>query len=118
MLREAQNSSSVVTTERRRKESEGLPSKSPNYSTSSSPAAVAVMAVALSLVTYLYNSYIRFNGGDPVVQTTLGLVQGSQKILSREGRPYYEFLGLPFAQAPINDLRFEVRTNLFLSDVK
>lgn len=124
MLREANNSCSVVTAERRRKESEGLPSKSksPYYSTSSSPAAVAVMAMALSLVTYLYNSYISFNGGDPVVQTTLGLVQGSLA-KSREGYEFYEFLGIKYGEPPIADLRFEVGHTLsyklvFCTDVR
>lgn len=78
--------------------------------TSSSSAGVAVMAVALSLATYMYNSLIRLHGNtaDPIVQTTLGLVQGNLQV-SRDGATYFEFLGIPFAAPPIGDLRFEVR---------
>lgn len=96
----------VKTVTKEKQQRKELPAGSSPYSSSSSPAVVAVMAVALSLATYLYNS-LMFHGSDPVVPTSLGLVQGSLAH-SREGRPYYEFLGLPYADSPVGHLRFEV----------
>ncbi|CAL8073940.1 unnamed protein product [Orchesella dallaii] len=72
------------------------------------PSSVAVMAVALSFATYIYNSYLKHGStaSDPIVLTTTGLIQGNVAI-SREGRLYYEFLAIPFGQNPVGDLRFE-----------
>jgi len=77
----------------------------------------AVMAVALSLATYLYNSFLNGPGSllisnrsgrdEPVLSISTGVIRGRYGV-SREGREYAEFLGIPFAQPPLNDLRFEV----------
>lgn len=43
----------------------------------------------------------------PIVQTTLGQLQGTVG-RSREGKPVYEFVGIPYSAPPLLDLRFEV----------
>jgi len=43
----------------------------------------------------------------PIVNTTLGSLQGYTAI-SRDGREYFGFLGIPFAEPPVGNLRFEV----------
>lgn len=45
----------------------------------------------------------------PVVETSVGKVRGSV-LESRLGDPFYAFRGIPYAQSPINELRFKVRT--------
>jgi hypothetical protein len=81
----------------------------------------AVMAVALSLATYLYNSVLsgpasalishRIGRDEPVLQISTGAIRGKYGV-SREGREFVEFLGIPFAKPPINELRFEVLQQL------
>jgi hypothetical protein len=54
---------------------------------------------------------------DPIVQIQNGLVRGLVK-RSRDGREYRAFLGIPYAQPPVNHLRFEVcSSSLFLRSV-
>jgi hypothetical protein len=49
------------------------------------------------------------NDTSPVVTTVHGALRGSV-IQSRLGRPIYSFRGVRFAQPPVGNLRFEVRT--------
>lgn len=42
-----------------------------------------------------------------VVQTSSGRIRGIKKI-SRSGRKYWEFAGIPYARPPLDNLRFEV----------
>lgn len=48
-------------------------------------------------------------GETPVVETSVGKVRG-RVLESRLGNPFYAFRGMPYAQSPINELRFKVRT--------
>jgi hypothetical protein len=41
------------------------------------------------------------------VDTNYGRMRGA-KTVARDGRPYIEFLGIPYAKPPIGELRFEV----------
>lgn len=43
----------------------------------------------------------------PVVETTLGKVQGFTST-SRSGRQYFSFTGIPYASPPVGELRFQV----------
>lgn len=43
----------------------------------------------------------------PIVKTSNGLVRGSIAI-SRDGKIFHQFLGIPYATPPLGDLRFEV----------
>lgn len=45
--------------------------------------------------------------GHVLLNTSLGLVKGTT-MLSRNGTPFYAFLGLPFAEPPVGELRFAV----------
>jgi len=42
-----------------------------------------------------------------IISTTDGKVKGYTD-LSRDGRQYYAFLGIPYAAPPVMELRFEV----------
>jgi len=69
----------------------------------------ALMAVSFSLVTVLYSSLFGAPAQQsPTVYIDTGWVQG-QVYKSREGRNYFQFLGLPYAQPPVGSLRFEVK---------
>ena len=65
------------------------------------------IVLPLALLYYLYNATSRYNSG-PIVKTSNGILQGITG-LSRDGRPFYEFLSIPFARPPVGDLRFEVK---------
>ncbi|CAL8105116.1 unnamed protein product [Orchesella dallaii] len=65
----------------------------------------AVLAVPLALMTYFYRDSDLL-GISPVVDTMSGAVRGKTGI-SRNGRVFMEYLGIPFASPPVGDLRFE-----------
>ncbi|XP_035704175.1 venom carboxylesterase-6 [Folsomia candida] len=46
------------------------------------------------------------SASDPIVDTENGWLRGVKK-KSRDGKPYFGFLGIPYAVPPIGDLRFE-----------
>lgn len=48
------------------------------------------------------------SSSDPVVHTENGFIRGVIK-KSRDQKKYFAFLGIPYAVAPIGNLRFEVR---------
>jgi hypothetical protein len=69
--------------------------------------SIAVI-VGIAAVTYYYFTFrptIKPNG--PIVTTNYGKVQGVISA-SRDGRKYFEYLGIPYAKAPLGELRFEV----------
>ena len=45
------------------------------------------------------------NGSDPEVNTTLGTIVGKLEKLPN-GKTVYEYLGIPYAKPPVNELRF------------
>lgn len=64
-------------------------------------------AIAVALTAY----YI-IRGGDvkvssPIIKTKYGQLEGFISN-SRDGREFYEFLGIPYARPPVADLRYEV----------
>jgi len=68
----------------------------------------SVFAVLIVILAVVYNS--RQNNAlppSPVIDTKLGQIRGLTS-LSRGGREFYEFLGVPYAQPPVGQLRFEV----------
>lgn len=44
--------------------------------------------------------------------TTLGRIRGTKQV-SRIGKSFYQFRGIPYAKNPVGDLRFEVSCHLF-----
>ena len=55
-------------------------------------------------------------GQQPVVNTTLGVVQGTSVSLAN-GHVIDSFLGVPYAEPPVGDLRFEV-SDLYIEIMK
>lgn len=51
--------------------------------------------------------------GDNVVEISQGKLRGST-LKSRDGRDFEAFQGIPYAEPPINELRFMVNRNLAL----
>lgn len=49
------------------------------------------------------------------MQTQNGVLQGRLKILEN-GQSYYSFLGIPYAQPPVGNLRFRVMIHLYLKN--
>jgi hypothetical protein len=43
----------------------------------------------------------------PIVETVNGKIQGGVSV-SRNGKEFYAFRGIPYAKPPVGDLRFEV----------
>jgi hypothetical protein len=79
---------------------------------------VTPLAILLSSAAYFYNSANnvanlasiatpRSNSNATLAYTNEGILRGTRAI-SRIGRSYYQFRGVPFATAPLGDLRFEV----------
>jgi hypothetical protein len=67
-----------------------------------------IWAIVILLVAYGYNAYRERNRDrSPVVTTKTGQVHGIVSV-SRGGRKFYEFLGIPYALPPVGELRFEV----------
>ncbi|ODN00459.1 Venom carboxylesterase-6 [Orchesella cincta] len=64
------------------------------------------MGIMVLGIAYYYRSTYSQRLDGPVVNTKYGQLKGVRS-QSRQGRPFYEFLGIPFARAPIKDLRFE-----------
>ena len=69
--------------------------------------------LAIGVAVIAYYTYTNRYGGkhnkkpSPVVTTNYGQVKGVISI-SREGKQYYEYLGIPYAKPPTGNLRFEV----------
>lgn len=65
----------------------------------------AVVAVPFALMTYFYRDNDLL-GNSKLVQTTCGMLRGGNAV-SRDGRAYMEYLGIPYAKPPVGSLRFE-----------
>jgi carboxylesterase type B len=63
------------------------------------------MWLVLEIMAALALSYVRAER--PLVTTTLGELEGVWQT-SAKGLQYAAFMGIPYAQPPVGDLRFEV----------
>ena len=67
------------------------------------------LVIGLSSIVLFYVTTSAFEQSDEdiIVNTVYGKLKGFSDI-SREGRKFYGFQGIPYASPPIGDLRFEV----------
>lgn len=68
--------------------------------------------VALVIVLFLGFAHALssvFNDATPIVDTEYGKVRGQQRITLFDSKVYYSFRGIPFAQPPVGELRFQVK---------
>lgn len=65
-----------------------------------------IVGVTALILAYLYNPFKNV-ANSPIVQTKFGSVVGTTS-LSRGDKEFYAFLGIPYAQAPVGERRFEV----------
>lgn len=63
--------------------------------------------VSLQLICVLVSATILISDNSPVISTNLGDIRGSV-LNSRLGREFFAFRGVPYAEPPIDDLRFKV----------
>ena len=54
------------------------------------------------------------HGEGVLIETKQGKIQG-QIETSRGGRHFYAFYGIPYAEPPVGELRFEVSNNIYCS---
>lgn len=57
----------------------------------------------------------QITSGAVTIETKLGHVRGTV-MLSRNGKRFNAFLGLPYAKPPVGELRFKVRYHLVLAN--
>ena len=67
----------------------------------------SILGIFFLVLAYFFNVNTRVKIKGKLVNTKSGVVRGivSQ---SRDGRDFYEWLGIPYAQPPVGELRFEV----------
>ncbi|CAG4986945.1 unnamed protein product [Colias eurytheme] len=58
------------------------------------------------IIILFLNVFIVF-GDDPIVETSHGIVQGKVLTTLYEEKEYYGFMGIPFAEPPVKELRFK-----------
>lgn len=69
--------------------------------------AVLVAIIGINVYFYFHTSAVTPKLSSPVIDTKSGKVQGAISV-SRGGRRFFEYLGIPYAKPPVGDLRFEV----------
>ncbi|XP_059059024.1 esterase E4-like [Achroia grisella] len=62
--------------------------------------------VAIPFILLLYISSLAICNGDVIVETSTGRVSGIQVKSILENEKYYSFMGIPYAEPPVGELRF------------
>jgi hypothetical protein len=55
---------------------------------------------------------------DPIVHIHEGCIRGTTLTSIRSKRPFFAFMGIPYAKPPVGELRFKVRETVFCSASK
>lgn len=74
---------------------------------------LSLLYTALLLLKSLTNDVNRLDEYK-VVNTEHGLVRGKLNTTFLEAKPYYYFKGIPYAKAPIGELRFKVSQHFLI----
>ncbi|CAG7822768.1 unnamed protein product [Allacma fusca] len=68
---------------------------------------IPLVIVAVAVLAILADRYLlRSKTETSVIETNAGLLKGFVS-LSRDGREFFEFVGIPYAKPPVGELRFE-----------
>ena len=71
-----------------------------------------MFALALPLLMAMSNG-VNSNADVIEVDIESGRIRGKRSLTLFNEKPYYSFRGIPYAQAPIKDLRFKVSTKAY-----
>lgn len=74
--------------------------------------AIMVKILIFCLVAFAFGKYVCVGGkmhAYKTIETHVGSVRGRLNYTLFRNNSYYSFLGIPYAEKPINDLRFKVR---------
>jgi hypothetical protein len=66
-----------------------------------------VLSVVILFGAYFVDYFFLHTGESTLLELKAGKLQGKIST-SRDGREFYEFLGIPYAQPPVGKLRFLV----------
>lgn len=67
------------------------------------------MLLLLSVIAITVLSTVVSDDINTIVETSCGPVRGKLSETLFDQRPYYAFKGIPYAEPPVNKLRFKVR---------
>jgi acetylcholinesterase len=68
---------------------------------------LGVLSVVVIVIAYFVGKYFFTYEPSPIVKIKNGKLQGLVS-KSRDGREYFAYVGIPFAEPPVGSLRFEV----------
>lgn len=69
---------------------------------------VSLVAALVLLLCVAVSHSAAPNESDPIVYTRSGAIRGCQRMTLFNRKPYNSFEGIPYAKAPIGELRFKV----------
>ena len=73
---------------------------------------VSVLQIVFSLTCIVVSSHLSLCAESPIVEIQQGKLQGVVLTFPHSHKGYFAFTGIPYAKAPIGNLRFKVRSRI------